>query len=196
MPTQLARLDELAQSIIAKRPQGEQERYAAKYGFDDVHPRHDENKRFVEKHFSHTLAQTLDKPPTPGERKTYDDYVDFLKVGKNKPLPFKDWLKFHRTTKFYQAQKEREDAAKTSPRRRDSKGPGEDPEADLGPDQDMDAGERAGPRDSGAVDAGGGTERLIGGKTDKGLERAATSVSNINAVREFAANLYAAYYES
>lgn len=88
------------------------DKYAAKYGFEDLHPRNEQNKRFVEKHASLTLAQTIDRPPTPGERKIYDDYVDFLKVGGNKPLPFKDWLKFHRTTKYYQAQKEREDAAK------------------------------------------------------------------------------------
>lgn len=89
-------------------------KYAAKYGFDDVHPRHGENKRFVEKHYSHTLAQTLDKPPTPGEQKAYDDYVEFLKIGGNKALPFKEWLQFHKTTKFYQAQKDREDSAKNS----------------------------------------------------------------------------------
>ena len=146
-------------------------RYGAKYAFEDLHPRHEQNKRFVEKHASLTLAQTIDRPPTPGERKTYDDYVDFLKVGKNKPLSFKDWLKFHRTTKFYQAQKERENAAKTSPGGRDSKGPEQDPEADTGPDQGMEAGERARPRDPGAVGAGGEAEQLIGGKADKRPER-------------------------
>jgi len=171
-------------------------KYAAKYDFSDIHPRHEQNKRFIEKHASLTLAQTIDRPPTPGERKTYDDYVDFLKVGGTKPMPFKDWLKFHRTTKYYQAQKEREDAAKAAAGRRDSEGPGEDPEVEGMPDQDLETRERAGPRDSGAVGQGGEAEQLIGGKADKGLERAATSVSNINAVREFAANLYAAYYES
>jgi hypothetical protein len=97
--------------------------------------------------------------------------VDFLKVGKNKPLPFKDWLKFHRTTKFYQAQKEREDAAKAAAGGRDSEGPGEDQEAKGMPDQDMDAGERAGPRDSGALGSGGEAEQLIGGKADNRPER-------------------------
>jgi hypothetical protein len=93
----------------------EHDKYAAKYDFDDLHPRHEQNKRFVEKHASLTLAQTIDRPATPGEKKTFDDYVEFLKVGGNKPLPFKDWLKFHRTTKYYQAQKDREDTAKDQP---------------------------------------------------------------------------------
>lgn len=33
-------------------------------------------------------------------------------------------------------------------------------------------------------------------KSQQGLERAAMSANSVNAVREFAANLYAAYYES
>lgn len=141
-------------------------KYAAKFTFSELHPRHEQNKRFVAKHPSLTLAQTIDRAPTPGERKTYAEYVDFLKVGRTKPMPFKDWLKFHRTTKFYQAQKEREDVAKTSPGGRDSEGPGENDTTAPEPDQCMEGRRREGPRDSGAMGPGGKTEQLIGGEGD------------------------------
>lgn len=78
----------------------EPEQYAARLAFSDIHPRDKKTKRFIRKHKSLTLAQTLDRPPTTPERNAYREYVKFLKVGKNKPMPFKKWLDFHRAEKF------------------------------------------------------------------------------------------------
>lgn len=146
-------------------------RYGAKYAFDDLHPRAEDNKRFVDKHKSVTLAQTLRHPATSGERSHYKKYADFVKVGGTKPLPFKDWLTFHRTAKYHKAQKEREDVAKTSPGGRDSEGIEKDQAADARSGQNVDQGSRKGPRNSGAVGPGSEAEQLIGGKADNRSER-------------------------
>jgi hypothetical protein len=75
-------------------------KYTASHDFDLIHPRDKKTKRFIRKHKSLTLAQTLDRPPTTPERNAYREYVKFLRVGKNKPMPFKKWLDFHRAEKF------------------------------------------------------------------------------------------------
>jgi hypothetical protein len=83
------------QSTMFRQP-GEPERYASSPAFNEIHPRDDDTKRFIPKHKSLTLAQTIRRPPTPGEKSAYREYVEFLKVGGTRPLPFRKWLEFHR----------------------------------------------------------------------------------------------------
>jgi len=75
-------------------------KYAAKYDFDDLHPRDNDTKRFIPKHKSVALAQAAKRPATPGEKRAYKKYAAFVRVGGTDPLPFKKWLQFHRAEKF------------------------------------------------------------------------------------------------
>jgi hypothetical protein len=147
-------------------------RYAAKYGFHDIHPVADDTKRFIPKHKSLTLAQTIRRPPTPGEKSAYREYVEFLKVGGTRPLPFRKWLEFHRaeTLKTIHRQQETpdDDSAEEVPETHPT-------EQDSQPARTTDTAE-AQPE---------GFTRSVGSPTRHSLR----------ALHDFAATVYSSYYQ-
>jgi len=178
------------------------ENYAAKYGFEDLHPRAEDNKRFIDKHKSVTLAQTLRHPATSGEKNHYKKYTDFVKVGGTKPLPFKAWLEFHRTAKYHKAQKEREDAAKSE----QLIGGNNRPESTFDPNElEKVEADNAASDESETLDQDQGTDE------DSDQERSQDSAEgeftrpsrsdgnpskhSLNAIRDFAFAAYTSYYQ-
>jgi hypothetical protein len=154
------------------RQPGSPERYAKSPDFDEIHPRADDTKRFIHKHKSNTLAQTIRRPPTPGEQKAYREYVDFLKVGGTKPLPFRKWLEFHRTDKLKTLQHRQETPDADS---------AEEVRETHPPEQDSQQARPADPAES----EPSRFERSPG----------VPSRHSLNALHSFAATLYSAYYQ-